>query len=80
MFLVCSSFSSCAKRQSCSYDGCAAVVLGGLEGGVELGKPVNAASQGEVVESGSSHCVGLDAENFMRTVQVKGCQSLELLG
>lgn len=40
-----------------SYDGCAAVVLGGLEGGIELSEPVDAASEGEVVKGGSSHCV-----------------------
>lgn len=41
-----------------SYDGCAAVVLGGLESSIELGEPVDAASEGEVVQGGSSHCVG----------------------
>lgn len=48
-----------AQGDGCSYDGSAAVVLGGLEGGVELGEPVDAASEGEVVESGGSHCVGV---------------------
>lgn len=59
MFLVAFISGSSTRAVGCSYDGCAAVVLGGLEGGVELGEPVDAASQREVVESGSSHSVGL---------------------
>lgn len=40
-----------------SYNGCAAVVLGGLESGVELGKPVDPASERNVVKCASSHYV-----------------------
>lgn len=45
-----------------SYNGCAAVVLGGLVGSVERGEPVDSATKGEVVES-SGHLVSR-AEGF----------------
>lgn len=35
-----------------AYDGCSAVVLGGLVGSVERGEPVDSATKGEVVKSG----------------------------
>lgn len=40
------------------YNRCAAVVLGGLESGVQVGQPVDPASEGDVVKCGSSHYVG----------------------
>lgn len=51
-----------------SYNGCAAVVLGGLESGVEVGQPVDPASKGDVVKCGSSHYVG-GAGDVFRSVQ-----------
>lgn len=35
-----------------SYNRCSAVVLGGLEGSVEIGEPVDSATKGKVVKSG----------------------------
>lgn len=66
------------SRRAASYNGGAAVILGGLEGRVELGEPVDPAPEGEVVESGSSHFFGLGSSG--RSGGWSGQVSLQVLG